>query len=100
MDILLAALLTVEGDHFKTRSDIFLYAAGDNAFADDMLSLTNRHAMLQHKADIVSAIVSALDKLRAFHFNFSQEEDNRVDPPNLIIHLYGWIPTHDGPNCL
>ena len=96
MDILLVALKYVYAP-FYTRANSHLEPAGDNCFADDMLSLASRHAAMQQKADIVSAFAIVFgmevrsDKLRAFHYSFGKFKENC--PSDLIIHTLGWVPT-------
>jgi hypothetical protein len=70
MDILLVALEEVKDGLFYTAATFQHKTAGENAFADDMISTTSRHKSLQDKADIVSAFAAIfgmeirVDKLR------------------------------------
>ena len=95
-DILLTALELCRLDPLPLINSCgLLYAAQDQAFADNLVSLSAKLGGLQAKADVVSAFAVifnwkiAYDKLRVFKLAVGQSDKKLVE--HLVLHTAPWI---------
>jgi hypothetical protein len=92
MDILLAALSSIDAGLFITNGIQSSLPCKENAFADDLISIAATHRTLQLKADVVSAFAAIFgmeiraDKLRLFRCTWSDDINTDNDPPSISLH--------------
>jgi hypothetical protein len=99
-DILLTSLALVESDYYLQDDQGEARKLKDQAYADDLISVTGTLEAIQKKADVVSGfciiygLELSIQKFRSFAINWGNPE--KASNHEIIVHTEGWLPTRIG----